>query len=181
MADFKFFIQRITKSEDSYIKGDTKDLEADFLGLHYKSIVGMETYGKPRNHVENLAEQEMALVDFPDEDTIVKADPLDQTDITLTLHFFCEDDTAKTKAEQIKSIDDSYHAFVSFISGCYCLYKDTARQRKVLMYRSEKIEPKTDQVKGLIYKEVEFKFKNVFGRSFPIDDMTIENIITPTL
>lgn len=174
MAEYNFYIQPYTKQGTAYVAGTKYDIEQFFSpsntdkGYHaqlsYKSITGLEAYGKPRPYVENFAESDMASVELPTND------PREQTDITLALVIAFAGDTNTPKAQQIKATDDVYHDFIDAISGAFILYYDTARQRKVLIYQSDKIDPKTDSIKGIVYKEVEIKFKNIFGRSFPITD-----------
>lgn len=164
---YNFYIQTVTRtSSGDFILGTEYDIETQWKGAKYKQIIGLKNYGKPRPYVETYAESDMALVSLPQTDSVVNSDPRDATSVNLTLYFFCENTSANTDAKQIKAIDDIYHSFVSTISGKYIIYHDTARQRYAFLYLSDKIEPKTDSIKGVKYVEAEFKFTNVFGRTF---------------
>jgi len=59
---------------------------------------------------------------------------------------------------------------MAYVAGHKIIYRDTARKRKVKMYLTDSTDPKTDRLYGTPYKEVEFKFKNIYGRSFGYDD-----------
>lgn len=156
--------------------GAVRDLERDFAGLRYKSASGLNGYGNPRVYEESFADADGAEVYVPD------SGQLEQTEVTLTLYFFGENmgnDGVDGDALYAEA-DTSYHAFMDFLRGAYVVYFDNARKRKVLLYLSSATSPKTDSLKGCVYKEVEFKFKNIFGRSFALDDATVKPVVTTT-
>lgn len=163
-SGYSFMMSRVIRNADgSEDVTDPVDIEEHFPGLVYKQCTGLEAYGKTRPYVETYAESDKAYVH------VAENDPRDQTDITLTLYFF-DAEKHETFAENIAAIDAVYHSFIDFISKCKIIYSDTARKRKVMVYLSDSTDPKTDKLYGKVYKEVEFKFKNMFGRSFGIDD-----------
>jgi len=59
---------------------------------------------------------------------------------------------------------------MAYVAGHKIIYRDTARKRKVKMYLTDSTDPKTDRLYGTPYKEVEFKFKNIYGRPFGYDE-----------
>lgn len=158
-----FYMKRIVLLADGTESEEEEyDLEEHFPGLRYKSLSGIEGYGTPRTYTETVAESDEANVYVPATDT------REQTDITLTLYFF-DGNNNKEQEDIIASIDATYHSFMEYLSSAKIIYRDNVRKRKAKMYLSSSTTPKTDSLKGLIYKEVEFKFKNIYGRSFPID------------
>ena len=46
------------------------------------------------------------------------------------------------------------------------------------MYLADKSEPTTDSLKGIVYMETTFKFKNVYGCTFDAGDTTIEDYLS---
>lgn len=150
MNDYKFYMMRYGE-----LGAVWKDLGTDFPGLMYKECTGLNSYGEPTNmYAEDFAETSKAEV-------YVSSTPAHkQTTINLTL-IFLEDDTKD---------DKSYRDFMAFITGYKIAYRDTARNRKVLMYLSGATEPKSDTLYGQKYKEVTFTFKNVYGHSFGYDE-----------
>lgn len=100
---------------------------------------------------------------------IVESVSREQMEIKMTLYFFSPN-RSKSDAEKIANIDKIYHSIMEFISGCKVIYRDTARRRKVKMYLSDSTDPKTDKLYGTPYKEVEFMFKNIYGRPFGYDE-----------
>jgi len=162
---YDFFIQRVKLDENGCERkdGDEINIEEDIGGCVYKSITGVSEYGNPRVYVENYAEDEQAQV-------YVNANGVRaQNELTLTLYFF-DALNAKDDVEALQNISEAYHKFVSYVSGCKVIYRDTARKRKVLMYLSSATSHKNDILYGVKYKEVQFEFTNVYGRSFAVDD-----------
>lgn len=180
MSDYRFYVARIgssssSSSSDVGVQGAYVDLENDalFTGLRYKSLVGLNAYGNPRLYVESFAEDASARVVIGDKEQ------LEQTELVLTLYFFGYDvaksvsiDTAGlSDEEQYANASGSYHAFLDYVRGSKLAYYDTARNRKVVMYLSASPSVKTDKFRGGVpYIEAEFKFKNIFGRSFALDE-----------
>lgn len=151
-----------------YIDGEfvQRDLELDFPGLIYKSVTGITSYGSSVLYEESYAEEEEVDVYIP---SVMKRK---QTDIVLTLCFVGSyaDSSAVTDAKRYEAADVVYNNFVDYVSGSELVYWDTVRNRKVKMYLSDAVSVKTDKLYGEPYKEVSFKFKNKFGRSFSMDD-----------
>lgn len=155
--------------------GGERDLERYFEGLRYKQFEGVSTYGAVKSsYAEDYAEEDGAQVYVSSNAT------REQTEPVLTLYFFCSNSSVTDFAAQYKSASELYHSFVEFLSGCYIIYRDTIRQRRLLLYLSDEdeLEPETDSVKGRAYIECEFYFKNVFGQSFSLDDMTIAEYLS---
>lgn len=163
-SGYNFLMSRVARNSDgSESVSDEIDIEETYQGLVYKKCTGLEAYGDPRPYAETYAESDEAYVH------IAEDDPREQTDITLTLYFFSPN-RSSDDATKIADIDKIYHSFMEYVSGAKIIYRDTARKRKVKMYLSNSTDPKTDRLYGTPYKEVEFKFKNVYGRSFGYDD-----------
>lgn len=161
--DYRFYIGLVNEDVDGSIKSvdDFKDLERDYVGLRYKSLTGVNSYGTPRVYEETFAESNEALV--------ITSDVLQQTDLVLTLYFFghsynVEDDIAYSEASSV------YHKFYQDIRGKKLVWYDTARKRKVLMRLSSATPPKEDRLHSLPYICAEFKFKNIYGESFELSD-----------
>lgn len=145
--------------------------------LYYKSASGLGSYGKPQAYTETYAESEVATVVLADKDTDVSSRPREQTDVTLSFYILYEGEETSLQ-EKIKAVWALYYDFVDFISDGFMIYYDNLRQRKLLCYQSEKIELKEDNVKNDPLLLVEIKFKNVFGRTFPISEYSpIEKLI----
>ncbi len=177
MGGYKFFMRKAVQSSSGWDVGDEVDLESRFVGLRYRSCTGLRSYGKLKGvYTESFAERDGVSV------YLSPLSVREQTDITLTLYFFAPgvygavDVVSRSSA--IKAVGLVCDDFVSYVSGGAVVYRDTARQRKVLMYLSEKSEPSVDSVKGVLYMEVSFKFKNMFGRSFDVGDDTIERYLS---
>lgn len=163
--DFKIYTKRIVQS----LEGDEWDVqeEIDFLetfrGAKYKSIKGLLNYGKPKVYTESFAESS--------EVSVCLTDQRSETDITLTLYFFPPSDTADEGVGYAEA-DAVYHNVVKYFTRAKIAYRDTFRKQKVLMYLADAVEVSTDKLYGQVYKEVQFKFKNIYGRPFPLDDQT---------
>lgn len=151
----------------SYSVGDEYNLEKQFPGLRYKQFKGLSFYGEPKGvYSEDWVEEDGSDV------YVSPLDVREQTEPELTLYFFDPDgsDDAITAYAGMYAV---YEEFMSLVSSSLLIYRDTVRQRRLLLYLSSSTEPSVDSVNGLVYLQVEFKFKNVFGRSFSLDDMTI--------
>ena len=168
MANPKIYFARISTDKDGkyILSGDTKDMEKDFEGAMYKSADGIETVGTPKVYTEEYPEEGVMDVYFPDE-MVFKS-----TDFTLKVYFIPKKDISEQ--EPVAQINEAYNAMKDFLSGSLVMYWDNIRKRKVLVALTESVKPTTSSVKpGGEYYEVSFKFKNVFGRSFPLDDETL--------
>ena len=166
--DYKFYMRRVTQdSEGNDIFGTITDIEEYFPGLRYKAITGMEAYGKPYTYSEAFSDSDKTAVYVP-------SDACNEpTTIKLTLYFFDKNEHSDLPSA-ITAIDAQYHAFVEFILGARILYWDDVRQRKALLYVTDKIEPTTDRVSDNFYREVTITFTNVYGRTFGMSQMTEE-------
>lgn len=167
---YSFYCIRVEQLSDGTfeVADEEKDLERDFLGLRFKSLSGVGDYGKVKGvYSESYAEVDGVSVYISSD--VVR----EQSEVKLSLHFLCADDTVTDMSSQEDAARSVYEAFMDFISGCLLVYRDTIRQRRMLLYLDEASEPSTDCVNGKAYLTVQFTLKSVFGRSFPLDDTTI--------
>ena len=168
MIEPKVFIAKVSKGDDgkyAIIEGTTKNVMTDFEGVFYQAADGVEAIGQPRVYTEEYPESDELSVYFP-EKTTLKA-----TDFTLKLYFIAPDD--KKDNEAIDYILNSYHSFMDYLQGSLILYWDNVRKRKLLLALTESVKPSTTSVlEGREYLAVSFKFKNVYGKSFALDDET---------
>lgn len=168
MIEPKVFLAKVSKGDDgkyAITEGTTKNVMTDFEGVFYQAADGVEAIGQPRVYTEEYPESDELSVYFP-EKTTLKA-----TDFTLKLYFIASDD--KKDNEAIDYILNSYHSFMYYLQGSLILYWDNVRKRKLLLALTESVKPSTTSVlEGREYLAVSFKFKNVYGRSFTLDDET---------
>lgn len=163
MLSPKIYIAKAQKGKNgNFIVGESVEIQDYFRGACYKKADGIENYGKIRLYTEKFPESLTPDIFFPDNLT------REDTELTLTLCFF-DLDKHEEEAEAIKSVDEAYHSFVDYISGSYIKYWDNVRQRKVMLAYEESTKPTVDNLYGIIYKEVSFKFKNIYGKSFPLN------------
>lgn len=164
MIDPKIYLAKATKNQDgTFTDGEAVEIQTYFNGAKYNAVDGLETYGKPRTYTEEYPEKESIDVFHPDNVTREK------TDFILKLYFFDPNNSAY-ETTAIAAIDEAYHKFVEYITGSYIKFWDNVRQRKVYLSYQESTKPTADKLYGLVYKDVSFKFVNVFGKSFPLDD-----------
>lgn len=163
--EFKIYTKRFTPQYNG--EGWTEEDEIDFLetfkGAEYKSISGLLNYGTPKVYTESFAETSELSVHLTDKRS--------ETEITLTLYFFPPSGTTDREAGYAEA-DAVYHNVVKYFTRSKIAYRDTFRKQKVLMYLSDAVTVNTDRLYGQVYKEVQFKFKNIYGRPFPLDDKT---------
>lgn len=163
MINPKIYIAKATKGTNGkFVVGTSVEIQEQFKGARYNKADGLESYGKTRSYTETYPESPTPDVFFPDNLT------REVVDFTLTLYFF-DIDKHDEETDAIKAVDESYHAFVDYISGTFIKYWDNVRQRKVLLAYMEQTKPTVDRLYGIIYKEVSFKFTNLYGRSFPLN------------
>lgn len=163
--EFKIYTKQITQSLDGseWTEKEEIDLLETFKGAQYKSISGLLNYGKPKVYTESFAETS--------EMSVYLTDKRSETEITLTLYFFPPSGTTDREAGYAEA-DAVYHNVVKYFTRAKIAYRDTFRKQKVLMYLSDAVTVNTDRLYGQVYKEVQFKFKNIYGRPFPLDDKT---------
>lgn len=167
--EYDFFLRKVIDNGDgTYTLGEEKNLEDDFVGLRYKSMSGLNLTGNPKGvYTESYAESDGSRV-YVSQNTARES-----VELTLKLVFFCAAE-GLDYGSQIVAMEENYHDFCDFIIGGLLIWRDTARQRRVLMYQSDK--PTIDSDKfgdGIPYIEASFKFKNVLGESFSLGDDTI--------
>ena len=166
----QIYIARAKKSENGSgfdVEGGL-EIQKCFPGAYYKKAEGLEAYGKTIIYEEDYPEESFPDICFPD---IPEEAKYEKTDFTLTLYFF-DPDKHEKEAEEIMAIDRSYHAFVEYITGSFIKYWDNVRHRKIMLTFSGGVKPVKDTLYGIIYKEVDFKFTNIYGKSFKLDEPT---------
>lgn len=164
MIEPKIYVAKATRNSDGTFTAEKEvEIQEYFKGAKYNSVDGLETYGKPRTYSEEYPEADSVNVFHPEKTTREK------TEFTLKLYFF-DPNESKDETTAIAEIDKAYHSFVEYITGGYIKFWDNVRQRKVYLSFQESTKPSTDKLYGLIYKEVSFKFVNVFGKSFALTD-----------
>ena len=164
MIEPKIFLSKATRNIDGSFKfGEPIDILAVFKGATYKSANGYESIGKPKIYSESYPESPSVNVFYPSEKRY------EPTDFQLDLCFF-DSDKHEDEADAIKAIDDVYYSFINTITDGYIKLWDNVRQRKVVLSYQDATTPITDSLYGVVYKEVVFKFTNVYGISFPISE-----------
>lgn len=168
--EYSFYLRKVTDNGDgTHTAGDEKCLEDDFKGLRYKSLTGLNLTGKPKGvYTEEYAEMN------GDDVYVSQNTARGSTELTLSLVFLCPDDTHASYASQIAAMEATYHDFCDWLGGGLLIWRDTARQRRVLMYLSNNPTVSSDKFgSGIPYIEASFKFKNILGASYALDDTTI--------
>lgn len=175
MAEKKFHIQRYTKADTGlFVKdGVQASLEDDFGFVRYKSMSGLNSRGKQKGvYVETYAEADSARVWF------AGSPKREQVSSTLTVCCFGSDPEKpieKTEAELTLAASASWNGLVDWMENRLLLWTDDYRQRKALFYLAEAITPTSDVIKGIPYLQCDIKLTNVFGKTFALDDTTIED------
>lgn len=176
MSEKKFYLTRYSFNEDRgvfVVDGGRKSLEDDFGFIRYKSISGINSRGKQKGvYVETYAEGEGSRVYF------TSSAKREQITSTLSLCVFGsspENTTEKSVYERISIAENAWHSFCDWIENHLILWYDEYRQRKALFYLSEAIEPKSDIIKNTPYLACDINLSNVFGKTFALDDNTIED------
>ena len=174
MAEKKFYIRRYKKKDGAYVALDEKDtsLEDDYGFIRYKSMTGLNAVGKQKGvYVEAYPESNSARVYIADKAT------REQTSSTLSLYVFgCNPElpVSASVTEQIAVMNNTWVDFFDRMEGCLILWHDDYRQRKPLFYITDAVEPKSDVIKNLPYLQCDIKLTNVFGKTFSMNDTTIE-------
>lgn len=145
--DYKFYMSRYIKVTDSWEKEIS--LEDYFLGMKYMECQGLSKFGKVKNiYTETYAETDELRVFIPTK--AVRGN----TDLEFKFAFIGENRR------------DIYDRFVEWLTGYKITYWDTCRNRKVLMYLSDAVEPGDDELYGSQpYVIATFKFKNMRGQT----------------
>lgn len=176
MSDKKFYIRRYVigdgKSQD--LDGKDLSLEDDFGHVFYKSLTGINSRGEQKGlYVETYPESDSARVWLSS--TAHEA----QTQSVLSLCVFGESPGASSsstldEAGLISKMEEAWHGLYDKLEACFILWHDDYRQRKALYYVKSATEPKNDVIKGFPYLLCEINLVNVFGKTFPMGDKTIE-------
>ena len=174
MAEKKFYIRRYKKKDGVYVALDEKDtsLEGDYGFIRYKAMTGLNAIGKQKGvYVESYPEANSARV------YISEKVAREQTSSTLSLYIFgCNPDLSASisTTEQVAAMNNTWADFFAKIEGCLILWHDDYRQRKALFYITDAVEPKSDVIKDFPYLQCDIKLTNVFGKTFSMNDTTIE-------
>lgn len=160
----RYMMRRCLRGDDGvWSVGSEIDIVDYFPGLRYKSLSGMDAVGERRVYAEEWAEADGVG------DVYVPSDSVgEQSELTLTLYFFNDADYYAVDATARANIGAVYHRFVDYVTGCVVLFIDKIRNRKVLMYLEDSFKPTTDSLKGAMYVECGFKFKNMHSRTFEL-------------
>ncbi len=162
MVKTKMYIAKATKAANGKFTAEgAVEISEYFKGARYNKADGVESYGKTRSYTETYPESPTPNVFFPKNPT------RETIDFMLTLYFF-DLDYHEEETDAIKAVDESYHAFVDYISNTFIKYWDNVRQRKMMLTYQEPTKPIVDRLYGIVYKEVSFKFTNLYGKSFPL-------------
>lgn len=147
MSSYHIYMKRFGTDNDA--AQPTKDLEADFPGLKYKSSAGLLKKGKPKNiYTEEYADSDSLRYYFPDE--ICR----EATDITLSLLFI--------GANRLQTFENFY----SYVKAGPVYFWDSVRMRRAEMLLTEEVDPGDDLYKGSEpYLAVNFKFTNIKGET----------------
>lgn len=176
MSEVKFYIQRYTKNSQgkSWVKdGAERSLEDDFGFCRYKSLSNLNGYGKPKGvYTETYAEGNSARVWFSDNPS------REQTQHELQVYFFGvapEVSSDKSLTEQILKAEGDWHNFFEYLENHFLVWHDSLRQRKLLFEISDAPTIAKDVIKDIPYLQCTLKLTNVFGKTFAMDDTTIED------
>lgn len=176
MAELKFHLAKYLKDETSGVwskDGDTKSLEDDFGFCRYKSMTGINAFGKQKGvYTESYAEADSLRVFVSPTPT---QEAITSTLTVLSFGFAPGSPTALSVTEQIKTAEDNWHALVEFLRGGLILWQDDYRQRKALFMLQDEISPSTDNIKDIPYLECQVKLQNVFGETYPSSSNKIES------
>lgn len=174
MTEKNYVMRRYVYSADGVYRadGDEKSLEGSFGHVRLVSLSGINAIGKQKG---------VYTESYPESDSLrVYVSPsvcCESTSVTLSLCVFGaapDMQSSLTVAEQIAELERSWYSLYDFLAGALILWSDDCRGYKALLYVSEECVPSSDIVRGIPYLRCDVKFKNVFGRTFPVDDTTIE-------
>lgn len=176
MSDKKFYIRRYRVEDGKSVDIDGKDLslEDDFGHICYKSLTGLNSRGEQSGlYEETYPESGSGRVWLSSEAYE------SQTSSVLSLYVFGASPDVSlsgsaSTADLISNMESTWHSFYDKIEGCFLLWHDDYRRRKVLFYVKSATEPKSDVIKNFPYLACEITLKNIFGKSFAMDDTTIE-------
>ena len=147
---YKFYMQEI--SNGLLVPTTRKDLEHDFEGLRYISAKGINSIGKARIFTETYADSDRVRAYVPE--TITN----ESTTVTFTFYFFGE------------NRQKTYDEFNEYIRHGVHRYWDTARNKYFEFVMENSIEVKEEKwYLGTPYLSVEYKVKNLNGKTFDVD------------
>lgn len=163
----KIYISTATKNIDGTftVNNDKEDILQTFPSAKYNELDGMNAYGKPKIYTEQYAEESSQDVFFQTE-TLYET-----TDFNLKLYMIDEQSGGSDTA-RISAVIAQYHSLMERLAGKYIRLEDNIRKRKMMLVLADEVKPAKEQLYGIVYMSVTFKFKNIFGRSFDISDNT---------
>lgn len=149
------------------------DIDHDFGFIRCKSVSGLNSRGKQSSvYSESYAGSSSSRV-------YVSPSPCNASvTATLTVYSFGSDPSegiTLSDSELSARCGSAWRSFVDKLEGCLFMLSVPRRDSKGLFYLLDAIEPTTDIVKGVPYLECPIKLQNVFGRTFSIEDTTIES------
>lgn len=171
----KFYIERYIRGESGVYVQDGKrmSLEDDFGYVRYKSISNINALGKLKSvYTETYPESRSVRV------WQNKKTTREQTSSVLDVFIFGGNPDASSDTDDnsvlIADMCNTWSKLYDYLSGCLILWYDEYRQRKMLCYLQEALEPTQDVIKNFPYLECQIKLTNIFGQTFSEDDTTIE-------
>lgn len=175
MTDQKFHMTRYLRDESTggwSADGAVRSLEDDFGFIRYKSLTGINAFGKQKGvYTESYAESDSLRVFIsptPTQEAITS---------TLTVLSFGSRPgfpSSSSVSDQVRVAEENWHALVEFLRGGLILWQDDYRQRKALFLLCDAITPATDNIKGVPYLECQISLQNVFGETYPSSSSMIE-------
>lgn len=177
----KYYIRRYKREGALYVPdGSARSLEDDFGYCRYKSITNMNVFGAPKMVYEE------SFVENPSSNVwLGGANVYEPITHDLSLYIFGMSpegqSTSISASVQIQNAEKSWRTLVEWLSTHLFVWWDEgerARGLKSLCYVKEATEATSDIIKGIPYLECVLKLENICGRSYPKDDMTIENLLS---
>ena len=151
MAEYKYYMRKYGTADDDAVP--IIDLESHFDGMIVRSVSGLSSVGTPKNiYTETYAEDSEVRVYLPE--TVER----ESTQVTIRASF---------RTTGRRSV---YEAFCNYIIGSKIKYWDTVRNRLVYLLLDSAIELEEDFLFGSDpFLTVEFRFMNLFGRSYTVE------------
>lgn len=170
-SGYSFVMRRVVQDVDSGVwsVGDAVDLEGDFVGLRYKSMSGLHSYGECKVvYSEDYAEEGGERVWFGSS-AFGGRSLRGSVDVSLSLYFFADDEGDVSLG--LEECGANYHAFMDWLGNDgMVIWEDDLRCRVVLLRLGGAEEPDADNICGIPYIGVTLKFANVLGRSYAVGD-----------
>lgn len=148
----KYYMRKYGTDDDASVP--IIDLESYFDGMVIRSVNGLSSLGAPKNiYKETFAEDSEVRVYMPE------VTERESTEVTIRASF------------RKSTRRDSYDEFCDYISNGKIKYWDSVRNRLVYLILDSSIELDDDFLTGNDpFMTVEFKFMNLFGRSYEANE-----------